>query len=141
MGVAWRLMVRFPAPTATAGWARLGGDVRVLIVDDHPGFRASARRLLEADGLAVVGEAADGESALSAAAALDPDVVLLDVQLPGLDGFEVARRLTRSPGSPAVVLTSSRDWSEHGGLVLGTGARGFVSKADLSGAALSALVA
>lgn len=115
--------------------------VRVLIVDDHPTFRSSARRLLEADGLAVVGEAADGESALAAATALEPDVVLLDVQLPGIDGFEVARRLTTSPGCPAVVLTSSRDWSEHGALVLGSGARGFVSKADLSGAALTSLVA
>ena len=114
---------------------------RVLIVDDHPTFRASARRLLEAEGFVVVGEAADGEAALAAAAALDPDLVLIDVQLPGLDGFETARRLTAAPGAPAVVLTSSRDWSEHGGLVLGSGARGFVSKADLCGAALTALVA
>jgi DNA-binding NarL/FixJ family response regulator len=113
----------------------------LLIVDDHPAFRASARRLLEAEGFAVVGEAADGEHALAAALALDPQVVLLDVQLPDFDGFEVARRLTTRPGAPAVVLTSSRDWSEHGALVLSSGARGFVTKDELSGPALSALVA
>jgi DNA-binding NarL/FixJ family response regulator len=114
---------------------------RVLIVDDHPSFRASARRLLEAEGFAVVGEAGDAAEALARAAELDPELILLDVQLPDLDGFEVARRLTAVPGAPAVVLTSSRDWSEHGGLVLDSGARGFVTKDDLSGAALCALVA
>jgi DNA-binding NarL/FixJ family response regulator len=113
---------------------------RVLIVDDHPSFRASARRLLEAEGFAVVGEAGDGAEAIARTAELDPQLVLLDVQLPDLDGFEVARRLTATPGAPAVVLTSSRDWSEHDGLVLDSGARGFVAKDDLSGAALCALV-
>jgi DNA-binding NarL/FixJ family response regulator len=113
----------------------------LLIVDDHPAFRASARRLLEAEGFAVVGEAGDGEAALAAAMALDPEVVLLDVQLPDADGFEVARRLTATAGAPAVVLTSSRDWSDQGRLVLESGARGFVTKDDLSGAALAALVA
>jgi len=80
---------------------------RVLIVDDHPSFRASARRLLEAEGFAVVGEAGDGAEALARAAELDPELILLDVQLPDLD----------------------------------SGARGFVTKDDLSGAALCALVA
>jgi DNA-binding NarL/FixJ family response regulator len=112
----------------------------VLIVDDHPSFRASARRLLEAEGYRVVGEATDGASALSAVAALAPDVVLLDVALPDLDGFEVARRLS-GPDGPAVVLTSSRDWAAIGTLVADSGARGFVAKDDLSGAALAALVA
>jgi DNA-binding NarL/FixJ family response regulator len=112
----------------------------VLIVDDHPSFRASARRLLEAEGYRVVGEAPDGASALSAVAALAPDVVLLDVALPDLDGFEVARRLS-GPDGPAVVLTSSRDWAAIGTLVADSGARGFVAKDDLSGAALAALVA
>ena len=68
---------------------------RVLIVDDHPSFRASARRLLEAEGFAVVGEAGDGAEALARAAELDPELILLDVQLPDLDGFEVARRVRR----------------------------------------------
>jgi DNA-binding NarL/FixJ family response regulator len=112
----------------------------VLIVDDHPSFRASARRLLEADGYVVVGEAADGTAALAAVDDLAPEVVLLDVALPDLDGFEVARRLSGADG-PAVVLTSSRDWASVGDLVRDSGARGFVAKDDLSGAAIAALVA
>jgi DNA-binding NarL/FixJ family response regulator len=111
----------------------------VLIVDDHPSFRASARRLLEAEGWAVVGEAADGAAALARAGELAPDVVLLDVALPDLDGFEVSRRLIGT--GTAVVLTSSRDWSEHARLVEDSGARGFVPKDHLSGAAIAALVA
>ena len=87
------------------------GVTTVLIVDDHPSFRASAHAMLEADGFEVIGEAEDGESAIEAAARLHPDVVLLDVQLPDIDGFEVARRLTSIDGAPSVVLVSSRDGS------------------------------
>jgi DNA-binding NarL/FixJ family response regulator len=113
----------------------------VLIVDDHPSFRANARALLEAEGFDVVGEAEDGESALSEAARLSPELVLLDVQLPDLDGFEVAARLRSNNGaSPEVVLTSSRDGSDFGTLVARSGARGFVPKAELSGEALAALL-
>lgn len=82
---------------------------RVLIVDDHGDFRASARALLEADGFEVVGEAADGAEALVATASLRPNVVLLDIQLPGRDGFAVAEDLARGPEPPVVVLISSRD--------------------------------
>ena len=112
----------------------------VLIVDDHPSFRASARAILEADGFEVAGEAEDGESALDAAGRLHPDVVLLDVQLPDLDGFEVTRRLTSNGGGPCVVLVSSRDGSDFGPLVESSGARGFVPKSELSGAAVTALL-
>jgi len=80
-----------------------------LIVDDDPGFRSSARRMLEADGYQVVGEAQDGRSGIAAARALPPDIVLLDVHLPDLDGFEVAAALTCRDDAPVVVLTSSRD--------------------------------
>ena len=66
----------------------------VLIVDDHPSFRGFARELLESDGFDVIGESADGESGLQAALSLRPDVVLMDVQLPGVTGFEVTRRLS-----------------------------------------------
>jgi DNA-binding NarL/FixJ family response regulator len=111
----------------------------VLIVDDHPSFRATARLLLESDGFDVVGEAADGASALRAADDLHPDVVLLDVNLPDLDGFEVASRLTANGAGPAVVLCSSRDAKDFGELVARSGARGFVAKADLSGAAVREL--
>ena len=127
-----------------AGKSGLCHDERVmsvLIVDDHPSFRACARALLEAEGFEVVGEANDGASALRAVKELEPDLVLLDVQLPDLDGFEVASRLTSGNGAaPAVVLTSSRDGADFGSLVTRCGARGFVAKAELTGAALTALV-
>jgi DNA-binding NarL/FixJ family response regulator len=114
----------------------------VLIVDDHPSFRATARALLEAEGFAVVGEATTGGEALAKAAELAPEVVLLDVQLPDLDGFEVAARLAAANGSaPLVVLVSSRDASDYGSLIAESGARGFIAKGDLSGAAVRALLA
>jgi DNA-binding NarL/FixJ family response regulator len=112
----------------------------VLIVDDHPSFRTSARRVLEDAGYTVIGEAQDGQSALAAARALRPAVVLLDVHLPDLDGFEIALRLTAEPDAPAVVLTSSRDGGEFGGMIARSGARGFVAKDELSGPALEALL-
>lgn len=112
----------------------------VLIVDDHPSFRATARLLLEVEGFEVVGEAEDGTSALAAARSLHPDLVLLDINLPDIDGFDVAARITVDRGAPAVVLTSSRDCSDYGSLVARSGARGFIAKADLSGAALCALL-
>ncbi len=112
----------------------------VLIVDDHRSFREAARRVLGAAGLEVIGEAADGESALEAVRALRPDVVLLDVQLPGIDGFEVAARLDANGDAPAIVMTSSREGEDFGPLVERSGARGFVHKADLSGAAIEALL-
>jgi len=113
----------------------------VLIVDDHPGFRSAARALLEADGFDVIGEAADGESALAAAERLRPGLVVLDIQLPDLDGFAVAERLaTGSRPVPAVVLVSSRTASSYRRRLAASPALGFVAKSELSGAALSALL-
>jgi DNA-binding NarL/FixJ family response regulator len=112
----------------------------ILIVDDHPSFRATAHALLEAEGYEVVGEAEDGESGIAAAKALHPDVVLLDVQLPDIDGFEVAARLTSNGNCPSVVLVSSRDGCDFGPLVARSGARGFIPKAELSGQAIAALL-
>ena len=111
----------------------------VLIVDDHALFRRSARRLLELEGYEVVGEAADGSSALEAVAALQPDVVLLDVNLPDTTGLVLAAQL-RGAG-PRVVLTSDRDASEIGPFAEDAGALGFVPKNALSGAALADLLA
>jgi DNA-binding NarL/FixJ family response regulator len=112
----------------------------VLIVDDHPSFRTSARALLEAEGFEIVGEAETGEEALETVTALEPDVVLLDVQLPGIDGFEVSRRLTSGGDGPCVVLVSSRDSADYGPLVTRCGACGFVPKADLTGHAIVSLL-
>src|SRR5918997_2302883 len=112
----------------------------VLIVDDHPSFRASARMLLEAEGFDVIGEAEDGESALRAVRELQPDLVLLDVQLPDIDGIEVAARLTANGSAPAIVLTSSRDLADLGPVRDRCDVRGFIPKAELSGAALEALL-
>jgi DNA-binding NarL/FixJ family response regulator len=112
----------------------------VLIVDDHAPFRALARALLQLEGFEVVGEAADALSALDAALRLRPNVVLLDIQLPDLDGFEVARRLAQAGDPPAIVLVSSRDSSAYRRRLAESPARGFISKSDLSGAAVAALV-
>lgn len=112
----------------------------MLIVDDHDGFRESARALLEAEGFAVVGDAADGAAALAAALRLRPDVVLLDVQLPDLDGFAVAERLATLREPPRVVLISSRDAAAYGPRVDAAPVCGFLAKRELSGASLAALV-
>jgi DNA-binding NarL/FixJ family response regulator len=112
----------------------------VLIVDDHARFRATARRALERDGWRVVGEAADGESALRAVQMLEPDVVVLDVGLPDMSGLEVARHLRDRSPRLAVVVVSTRDSSDYRDLALANGARGFLAKADLTGAALAALL-
>jgi DNA-binding NarL/FixJ family response regulator len=112
----------------------------VLIVDDHLRFRATARSWLTRAGFDVIGEAADGADALEAAARLQPDVVLLDVQLPDTNGFEIAARLTvNGASSSVVVLTSTRDAAEFGDLIAQSGAAGFIPKAELSGPRLSAL--
>ena len=119
--------------------------VRVLIVDDHDSFRVFARSLLEAEGCDVVAEAADGRSALVGVAEARPDLVLLDIQLPDMDGFEVTHRLLGGLEPldrpvPVVVLTSTRDPADFGRRIEESGAAGFVAKADLSKAALDAVV-
>jgi len=113
----------------------------VLIVDDHAGFRGFARRLLEAGGYTVVGEADDGESALAAVTDLQPELVLLDVLLPGTDGLAVAEQLAASGAGPVVVLTSSREAAEFGARLERSNANGFIRKDDLSTTALAELAA
>jgi DNA-binding NarL/FixJ family response regulator len=112
----------------------------VVIADDHPSFRASARAILQAEGFEVIGEAEDGKGAIAAVGELRPDVLLLDVQLPDVDGFAVCRTCGLNGGSPAVVLVSSRDACDYGELIEQSGARGFIPKAELSGAALTELL-
>ncbi len=113
----------------------------VLIVDDHPSFRASARAVLEAEGFDVVGEAEDGTGALEAVRTLAPDVILLDVQLPDANGFDLCELICAGSSRPSIVLVSSRDASDYNGLIDTSQARGFISKADLSGEAFRALLA
>ena len=108
----------------------------VLIVDDHPGFRSAARALLEAADFDVVGEAADGAAAIAAVAELQPDVVLLDVQLPELDGFGVAEQV--GDCGAVIVLTSSRSAASFKRRLAANPAWFFIPKSDLSGPALHA---
>jgi DNA-binding NarL/FixJ family response regulator len=114
---------------------------RVLIVDDHAGFRTAARRLLEASGYEVVGEADNGISVLAVVDELRPDVVLLDIHLPDIDGFAVAEQLAEQDARPAIVLISSRDARAFRRRLATNPARGFIAKSELSGDALAALVA
>jgi DNA-binding NarL/FixJ family response regulator len=111
----------------------------ILIVDDYAPFRETARSLLEMEGFEVVGEAEDGLSAVQLAAEVEPEVVLLDVHLPDIDGFEVARRLRDLESPPIVILTSSRD--DYRSLVEASAARAFVLKDELSGQTLAEALA
>lgn len=111
-----------------------------LIVDDHAGFRAVARRMLEAGGFAVVGESSSGAAAIAAARALLPDLLLIDVGLPDMDGIEVAEELARDVGAPTIVLTSGRAPSDFGDRLRMCPASAFVPKAELSAARLRAVL-
>jgi DNA-binding NarL/FixJ family response regulator len=139
----------FPEPRPVSGFTPTAVGIelcddcdvaqRVLIVDDHAEFRSLARAVLEADGFEVAGEAGDAEGALLEVERTRPDIVLLDVQLPDGNGFDVARSLD-GPDGPLVVMTSSRDASDFGTRLAGRGIRGFIPKSRLSGSALAALV-
>jgi DNA-binding NarL/FixJ family response regulator len=113
----------------------------VLVVDDHGGFRASARELLEAEGFEVVGEAADAVSGIEAARALRPDIVLLDVQLPDFDGVRASQRIRALNGGSAIILISSCDVADLGSALAESPALGFIPKSELSGEALLELLA
>jgi DNA-binding NarL/FixJ family response regulator len=111
----------------------------VLIVDDHASFRAIARVALS-ERFDVVGEAADGIEAVERAVELRPDVVLVDVGLPGLDGFGVAVALAGLDDPPQVVLTSSRDRRDFEPLIRESPVRGFIAKERLSDTSLGELL-
>jgi|SRR5215207_1999465 len=113
---------------------------RIVIVDDDPTFLTTVRTLLEADGFEVVGEALNGVEGVATVEELKPDVVLLDVNLPDIDGFEVVKRLTDRGRAPPVVLTSIRSESDFGDLVEKSRAYGFITKAEINGAALSRIL-
>lgn len=117
----------------------------VLIVDDHAPFRSAVRLLLERGGFRVVGEAGDGDAALVAVRRLAPEVVLLDVQLPGEDGFAICERILgetdKGQSTPVVVLTSGRPIGTFRRRLARSQAAGFIAKTDLTATALLALVA
>jgi CheY-like chemotaxis protein len=112
----------------------------ILIVDDQASFRSLARSMLEAEGFVVVGEAADGATAVARARSLRPDLVLLDIQLPDLDGFAVCEQLAGDPDPPPIVLTSTRPVSSYRRRLGTSSARGFIAKSELTGSALGAFV-
>jgi DNA-binding NarL/FixJ family response regulator len=113
---------------------------RIVIVDDDPSFLATVRLLLEDEGFVVVGEALNGLDGVAAVAELDPDIVLVDVNLPDIDGFEVAQRVADGGRAPPVVLTSIRSAGDFGDLVETSGARAFIMKAEISGEALAEIL-
>ena len=112
-----------------------------LIIDDSEKFLASATRLLSLQGVSVIGQASSGDEALRLAAALSPDVTLVDVELGDEDGIELARRLTSSGLSAMVILISLRDRNELTELMAGSGAIGFLRKDALDAQAVCDLIA
>ena len=99
------------------------------------------RHILASDGFEVVGEAVDGATGLEAAKDMQPEFVLLDIGLPDIEGFDVARTLAVTGPPPWVVLTSSRDARAYGRRLTNGDALGFIPKEQISGAAIRALVA
>ena len=105
------------------------GPIRVLVVDDQELVRSGFCVILDAaEGITVVGEAANGEAAVSAAAAQHPDVVLMDIRMPGMDGLEATRLLTRGSPAPKVVMLTTFDLDEYVYEALRAGASGFLLK-------------
>jgi CheY-like chemotaxis protein len=131
---------RRTSPPVQASYEAGAAELTVLIVDDHLSFRSIAARLLTASGFCVVGVVGDGAGALTVARELCPDLVLLDIQLPGTDGFTVASALAAQPDPPSIVLMSSRARADYGPSVDAAPVRGFIAKADLSGPAIHALL-
>lgn len=115
--------------------------LRILVVDDDEDFLSLTREWLAAEpGLAFVGGCADGLSALADVARLQPDVVLVDVLMPGINGFETTRRLKARPGAPRVVMTSFTDSDSVRHAALQAGADAFLSKTDLTEELVTTLV-
>jgi len=105
----------------------LVSDVRVLVVDDHESFRRAVAAVVEeTEGFVVVGSAESGEQSLTLLSQTTADLVLMDVNLPGIDGIEATRRLTACANAPVVVLLSTYDEAEVD--YQGCGAAGYITK-------------
>jgi DNA-binding NarL/FixJ family response regulator len=112
--------------------------IRVLIVDDQPPFREASRMVVEmTEGFEVAGEAENGESAVEMVATLQPDLVLMDVQMPGIDGLEATRRIMEGPGPPRVLVLSTHESGDYAAPAIAAGAIGFMPKSEFSMDALS----
>jgi CheY-like chemotaxis protein len=115
-------------------------DVRCLIVDDSPRFLTASSSLLASQGLTVVGVASSAAEALELVSALQPDVTLVDIDLGGESGLDVARRLSAIPSPPPIILISTHDEQDFAGLIAASPAIGFLSKMDLSAVAIRSLL-
>jgi DNA-binding NarL/FixJ family response regulator len=114
--------------------------VRVLIVDDQPPFREASRMVVEmTDGFEVAGEAENGEKGVELAASLKPDLVLMDVQMPGLDGLEATRRITSLENPPLVAVMSTHESGDYRDIALTAGAFAFIPKSEFGMEALEEL--
>ena len=106
-------------------------SVRVLIVDDQKPFREASNMVVEmTDGFEVVGEAENGEEAIAMALELQPDLVLMDVQMPGIDGIEATRRITQLDQPPRVLVMSTHESGSYEEPALAAGAIAFVPKSE-----------
>jgi DNA-binding NarL/FixJ family response regulator len=117
--------------------------LRCVIVDDNPAVVRAASDLLEGEGISVVGVAATGDEAVSLVEELEPDVVLVDIDLGPESGFELTRRLVHSleAASLRVILISTHDEADYGNLIAASPAIGFLPKSDLSATAVRRLLA
>jgi len=137
-GKPWDGRVAFPVHLQMSSFHHWQMRVRVLMVDDHTGFRARARVLLEAEGFEVVAEAATGAAAIELAADTRPDVALVDIQLPDISGFEVAADMRSAGTAGQIILISGREAADYGDRVAQSAADSFIPKSELSGDRLRA---
>lgn len=108
-------------------------DVRVLIVDDQLPFRTASRMVVEmTEGFAVAGEAVNGEEGVAMTEDLKPDLVLMDVQMPGIDGLEATRRIAALADPPHVVVMSTHESGDYAETALAAGAFAFIPKSEFS---------
>lgn len=109
----------------------MNADIRVLIVDDQLPFREASRMVVElSDGFEVIAEATTGLEAVELASTLRPDLVLMDVQMPGIDGIEATRRICAIDDPPVVIVMSTHESGDYDSAAVAAGALGFLPKSQ-----------